>query len=168
MRFPGGAALNCWDGGVAWAASSEKADGSCVTTVNHFYNGVIRAELCDGAGRNETALAVSLPAAEFGLVPVILEAEAVVLVCLQLPVASPHFRHSPAGVPHPNAPDLVGGGLEALRDRMDDPGLDLLPVGRFPGPFQPGYGLVVAPPGGVKPQLQRPALRFRRINPNPP
>ena len=40
MRFPGGAALNCWDGGVAWAASSEKADGSCVTTVNHFYNGI--------------------------------------------------------------------------------------------------------------------------------
>ena len=38
MRFPGGAALNCWDGGVAWAASSEKADGNCVTTVNHFYN----------------------------------------------------------------------------------------------------------------------------------
>ena len=24
---------------MAWAASSEKADGSCVTTVNHFYNG---------------------------------------------------------------------------------------------------------------------------------
>ena len=41
MRFPGGAALNCWDGGVAWAASSEKADGNCVTTVNHFYKPVV-------------------------------------------------------------------------------------------------------------------------------
>ena len=40
VRFPGGSALNCWDGGVAWAASSEKADGSCVTKVNLFYNGM--------------------------------------------------------------------------------------------------------------------------------
>ena len=39
VRFPGGAALNCWGGGAAWTASSEKADGSPVTKVNLFYNG---------------------------------------------------------------------------------------------------------------------------------
>ena len=38
MRFPGGAVLNCWGGGAAWTASSEKADGSPVTKVNLFYN----------------------------------------------------------------------------------------------------------------------------------
>ena len=37
--FPGGAVLYCWDGGAAQTASSEKADGSPVTKVNHFYNG---------------------------------------------------------------------------------------------------------------------------------
>ena len=36
MRFPGGAALHCWGGGAAWPASSEMADGSPVTKVNHF------------------------------------------------------------------------------------------------------------------------------------
>ena len=39
MRFPGGAALNCWGGGAAETASSEKADGSLVAKVNLFYNG---------------------------------------------------------------------------------------------------------------------------------
>ena len=39
VRFPGGAVLYCWDGGAAQTASSEKADGSPVTKVNHFYNG---------------------------------------------------------------------------------------------------------------------------------
>ena len=40
MRFPGGAALNCWGGGAAETASSEKADNGHVTKVNHFYNGL--------------------------------------------------------------------------------------------------------------------------------
>ena len=40
VRFPGGAVLYCWDGGAAKTASSEKADGSPVTKVNHFYNGL--------------------------------------------------------------------------------------------------------------------------------
>ena len=31
--------MYCWDGGAARTASSEKADGSPVTKVNHFYNG---------------------------------------------------------------------------------------------------------------------------------
>ena len=39
VRSPGGAVLYCWDGGSAKTASSEKADGSPVTKVNHFYNG---------------------------------------------------------------------------------------------------------------------------------
>ncbi len=39
MRFPGGAALNCWGGGAAWTASSEKADHGLATIVNLFYNG---------------------------------------------------------------------------------------------------------------------------------
>ena len=39
MRFPGGAVLNCWGGGAAETASSEKADGSLVTKVDLFYNG---------------------------------------------------------------------------------------------------------------------------------
>ena len=42
VRFPGGAVLNCWDGGAAKTASSEKADGSPVTKVNHFHNGLGR------------------------------------------------------------------------------------------------------------------------------
>ena len=42
MRVPGGAALNCWGGGAAETASSEKADGSLVTKVNLFYNGLWR------------------------------------------------------------------------------------------------------------------------------
>ena len=42
MRFPGGAALHCWGGGAAETASSEKADGSLVTKVNLFYNGLWR------------------------------------------------------------------------------------------------------------------------------
>ena len=39
MRFPGGAALNCWDGGAAQTASSGMVDRSLVTKVNLFYNG---------------------------------------------------------------------------------------------------------------------------------
>ena len=39
VRFPGGAVLYYWDGGAAKTASSEKADGSPATKVNHFYNG---------------------------------------------------------------------------------------------------------------------------------
>ena len=39
VRVPGGAALNCWGGGAAETASSEKADGSLVAKVNLFYNG---------------------------------------------------------------------------------------------------------------------------------
>ena len=31
--------MYCWDGGAAKTASSEKADGSLATKVNHFYNG---------------------------------------------------------------------------------------------------------------------------------
>ena len=41
VRSPGGAVLYCWDGGAAKTASSEKADGSPATKVNHFYNGVV-------------------------------------------------------------------------------------------------------------------------------
>ena len=40
MRFPGGAALNCWGGGAAEAASSEKDGGGPATKVNLFYNGL--------------------------------------------------------------------------------------------------------------------------------
>ena len=45
MRFPGGAALNCWGGGAAWTASSEKADHGLATIVNLFYNGWLCALL---------------------------------------------------------------------------------------------------------------------------
>ena len=41
VRTPGGAVLYCWDGGAAKTASSENADGSPVTKVNHFYNGLL-------------------------------------------------------------------------------------------------------------------------------
>ena len=44
VRFPGGAVLYCWDGGAAKTASSEKADGSPATKVNHFYNGSSRPQ----------------------------------------------------------------------------------------------------------------------------
>ena len=40
MRLPGGAALHCWGGGAAQTAYSGTADGSLVTKVNHFYNGM--------------------------------------------------------------------------------------------------------------------------------
>ena len=50
--------MYCWDGGAAQTASSEKADGSPVTKVNHFYNGyphwtkAVRAgQLLRGVGR---------------------------------------------------------------------------------------------------------------------
>ena len=39
VRFPGGAALNCWGGGAAQAALSWNGWRQCVTKVNHFYNG---------------------------------------------------------------------------------------------------------------------------------
>ena len=38
--------MYCWDGGAAQNASSEKADGSPVTKVNHFYNGVVSDLVC--------------------------------------------------------------------------------------------------------------------------
>ena len=38
VRFPGGAVLNCWDGGAAETASM--VDCSRLTKVNHFCNGM--------------------------------------------------------------------------------------------------------------------------------
>ena len=56
---------------------------------------------------------------------------------------------------------IFGGTVSDIRS------LDRLPVGRFSGALQPGYGLVVTPTGGVKPQLEFPPLLPRRIDPNP-
>ena len=57
--------MYCWDGDAAQTASSEKADGSPVTKVNHFYNGY--AALTNGntrasadGGRNVKLQAVTL------------------------------------------------------------------------------------------------------------
>ena len=50
VRSPGGAVLYCWDGGAAKTASSEKADGSPATKVNHFYNGITGPNGSSGAG----------------------------------------------------------------------------------------------------------------------
>ena len=50
VRVPGGAVLNCWDGGAAQTASSGTADDRLVTKVNHFYNGDGHAGCYGGAG----------------------------------------------------------------------------------------------------------------------
>ena len=50
--------MYCWDGGAARTASSEKADGSPVTEVNHFYNGL--QNLTYFACRSESAVGVLL------------------------------------------------------------------------------------------------------------
>ena len=38
--------MSCWGGGADKTASSRVVDGSCVTKVNHFYNGGAVALLC--------------------------------------------------------------------------------------------------------------------------
>ena len=110
----------------------------------------------------------SFPASEVHFVPALFEARAPGFGCFQLQVATLDFGHSPAGVTDPNTPNLIRGSFQAVRDGVDDVCFDCFPVGGFPGPLQPGYGLVVTPPGGVKPQPECLALRLRRINPNPP
>ena len=49
-EIPGGAALHCWGGGAAKAASSGMAGGSLVTKVNHFYNGYRTDEIVKEVG----------------------------------------------------------------------------------------------------------------------
>ena len=57
-----GAVLYCWDGGAAHTASSEKADGSPATKVNHFYNGLGNAISNRSIGRYRGALATGAEA----------------------------------------------------------------------------------------------------------
>ncbi len=126
--------------------------------------GVIRAMLRHGRCRHEAPLPGVLAAAE---------SEFVVLAArqarTQFLVPSLDLGHRPAGISYPDTSDLVGRVFQAFRDGVDDLSLERLPVGlEFRVGFQPGNGLVVAPPGGVKPQSQCPALLPRRIDPDPP
>ena len=87
----------------------------------------------------------------------------------QLLVPALDLGHRPAGIPDPDAAHLVGCVLEAFRDGVDYLSLQSFPVGlEFRGGFQPGDGLVVAPPGGVKPQLECLPLFPCQIDPDPP
>ena len=49
--------MHCWSGGAAQTASSEMADHSSVTIINHFYNG---AGLTDNGKGNPNAIGTSL------------------------------------------------------------------------------------------------------------
>ena len=74
----------------------------------------------------------------------------------------------PAGVSHSDALDLVGCCLQPFRCGVDDGRFDVLPVGDRAGFTEVSDGLVIAPPCGVKPELQRCSLVRCRIDPYPP
>ena len=86
------------------------------------------------------------------------ESAPVVLVGLpalsEVSVLLPHRRHGPAGVAHGDVLDRVGRGPQPPGRGVDDSHLEFLPVGSLTGAVQPRHGLVVAPPGGVNPEIQ--------------
>ena len=80
------------------------------------------------------------------------------LVLFELGVVLFGVAYGLAGVPDCDAFDLVGGGLEVGRGGFDDGCFDFLPVGGGVRLAQGFDGLVVAPPCGVEPELNRLSL----------
>ena len=73
-----------------------------------------------------------------------------------------------AGIPDGDALYLVRSRFQSLRGGVNDVGFHPLPIGDAARFLKPGHRLVVAPPGRVKPEFQRPSLRCCRIDPYPP